>query len=185
MLLVFGLGNFGKKYQSTRHNAGFMFIDRLVDFYSIQDSKQAFQSDCYETIVDSEKTLLIKPLTYMNNSGLAVSKALSFYKLTLDKVIVIHDDIDLELGKVKVKRGGGTGGHNGLKSIDSSVGKDYLRIRIGVGYPLGSIEVSDYVLSNFGVDDKIVIENTIDDIVKIFNKIISEDVEGFSKYFRK
>lgn len=162
-----------------------MFVDRLAESCFVQNSGQAFQSNYSKILIGNEKVFLFKPLTYMNNSGNAVRKAISFYKAELDKIIVVHDDIDLELGRVKSKLGGGSGGHNGIKSIDSQIGKNYLRIRIGVGRPSGNSDTSDYVTSEFKYDEKIVIENTIDDIIKIFDKVIVEGADGFYKYFRQ
>ncbi len=146
MTLFVGLGNPGSQYEETRHNIGFKVIDSLVrDFDARNISKTAFYGELYRTA----STLFLKPTTYMNLSGKSVLPVKQFFKIDLEDIIVIHDDIDLPFGAVRFKRGGGHGGHNGLKSIDVAIGKEYLRVRIGVGKPERKSQVADYVLHNF------------------------------------
>jgi PTH1 family peptidyl-tRNA hydrolase len=144
--LFVGLGNPGSPYEDTRHNIGFKVIDALVDAFGARDiSKSAFHGELYRTA----STLFLKPATFMNLSGKSVLPVKQFFKIELEDIIVIHDDIDLPFGAVRFKRGGGHGGHNGLKSIDTMIGKEYLRVRIGVGKPERKSQVSDYVLQPF------------------------------------
>ena len=150
MLLV-GLGNPGPKYTLTRHNVGFMVIDEL--FSSLNATKlssSSFNGELYK----SNNHFLLKPLTFMNLSGESVLKVKNFYKIDTDDIIVVHDDLDLPFGAVRFKRGGGHGGHNGLKSLDSHIGKEYIRIRIGIGKPKHKTEVASYVLSNFTQEEQ-------------------------------
>jgi PTH1 family peptidyl-tRNA hydrolase len=148
--LFVGLGNPGSKYEETRHNIGFKVIDALVDEFGARDiSKSVFYGELYRTA----STLFLKPTTFMNLSGKSVFPVKQFFKIELEDIIVIHDDIDLPFGAVRFKRGGGHGGHNGLKSIDAIVGKEYLRVRIGVGKPERKSQVADYVLHDFNEEE--------------------------------
>jgi PTH1 family peptidyl-tRNA hydrolase len=144
--LFVGLGNPGAKYEDTRHNIGFRVIDKLVDDSNARDiSKSSFEGALYR----SANALFLKPTTFMNLSGKSVITVKNFFKIDLDDIIVIHDDIDLPFGAVRFKKGGGHGGHNGLKSIDAAVGKEYIRVRVGVDKPQYKSQVADYVLSDF------------------------------------
>jgi PTH1 family peptidyl-tRNA hydrolase len=158
MWLLAGLGNPGPAYQANRHNIGWLALDRLVQRYGLLVAtwKKQFQGETQEFSVAPEKVLGLKPLTFMNDSGLSVRAAAQFYKIPLDHVAVLHDDLDLALGRVEVKRGGGHGGHNGLKSIDAHLGNDYWRIRLGIGHPGPTLPreikqelVLKHVLGNF------------------------------------
>src|SRR5574344_122438 len=140
MFLIVGLGNFGSEYVYTRHNVGFMTADSIAQEFSFGICKSKFDGLIAEGNVAGEKCMLLKPQTFMNLSGNSVVKAANFYKILPENIIVIHDDMDLELGKIKAKVGGGAGGHNGLKSIDANIGNGYNRIRIGVGQPMGGSE---------------------------------------------
>ena len=148
MKLFVGLGNPGRKYERTRHNLGFMVLDKFINQISISDWENNFYSFLIKIKVKQYDVIFMKPLTFMNLSGNAVCKVKNFYKLDNKKIFIIHDDIDLELGKIKLKVGGSDGGHNGLKSISKIIGNDFFRIRIGVGRP-EKIDVSNHVLSNF------------------------------------
>ncbi len=162
MFLVVGLGNPGKDYVNTRHNIGFMAADEIHSRYKFSSFKNKFDALAAEGQISSEKVLLLKPQTFMNLSGNAVVKAALFYKVLPENIIVIHDDIDLSIGQLKAKRGGGTGGHNGLKSIDSHITPDYNRIRIGVGHPASKgSEVADYVLGPFSKTEEEIIKKEI------------------------
>ena len=135
MILIVGLGNPGAEYKFTRHNIGFLAVETLAEDNHFSPWKEKFKGLVSEGIIDGQKILLLKPKTYMNLSGQSVSLAMQFYKILPENVIVIHDDLDLDPGKVRMKQGGGHGGHNGLKDIDNRVGKDYWRIRLGIGHP--------------------------------------------------
>lgn len=150
MFLIVGLGNIGEKYQNTRHNIGFLVIDEITKNLNTSNINNSnFQSHLQK----SGYNLFSKPITYMNNSGVAVHSIKEYYKIDLENIIVIHDDLDLPFGTVKFKKGGGNGGHNGLKSLDSHIGQDYIRVRVGIGKPEDKADVSNYVLSNFSKDE--------------------------------
>lgn len=148
MLLLVGLGNPGPEHQRQRHNVGFMAVDAIAARYGFAPYRRRFQGDLSEGLLDGHKTLLLKPGTYMNNSGRAVGEAAHFYKLAPSDVLVVHDELDLAAGKIRLKTGGGHAGHNGLRSIDAAIGPDYRRLRIGIGHP-GKDNVLGYVLQNF------------------------------------
>jgi len=149
MRLVVGLGNPGPKYERNRHNVGFMAVDEIVRRHSFSAWRARFQGHVSEGQIGTEKILILKPATFMNESGRAVGEALRFFKLDPDAVTVIYDELDLAPTKIKVKQGGGNGGHNGLRSIDAHVGTDYWRVRIGIGHPGHKSKVANYVLSDF------------------------------------
>jgi PTH1 family peptidyl-tRNA hydrolase len=149
MFLIVGLGNPGAEYLYTRHNAGFIFVDYFSESEKFPAFRGRFDSLCSENILFGNKVILQKPQTFMNLSGRAVGQIVSFYKISPEKIIVFHDDIELQPFDVRIKFGGGHGGHNGLKSIDSTIGKDYWRVRLGVGRPSIKEQVVDYVLSRF------------------------------------
>lgn len=170
-LLIIGLGNPGAKYNGTRHNVGFAVVDAL----SPGDEWKAFKS----SVISSDNGLIFaKPQTFMNLSGRAVQELMAFYKVPLDRVIVIHDDIDLCPGDIRTKTGGGAAGHNGLKSIDAAVGKDYFRIRIGVGHPRDSetpkMDVADWVLTKPAPGDKKLISSAISKIPDIIDNYLNQ-----------
>jgi PTH1 family peptidyl-tRNA hydrolase len=153
MLLFAGLGNPGAKYANNRHNVGFMAADSIARRHSFSPWSKKFQAEIAEGRVGNDKVLLIKPQTFMNLSGQAVGEALRFYKLAPSSVTVFYDEIDLASGKVRVKHGGGAGGHNGIRSIDQHIGKDYRRVRIGVGHPGAREMVHGHVLGDFSKAD--------------------------------
>jgi PTH1 family peptidyl-tRNA hydrolase len=158
MYVLAGLGNPGQKYALNRHNIGFMAIDSIAATYNFPPFKIKFSASLSEGTIGDHKVILCKPMTYMNLSGQPVSDLIRFYKVSPACVYVIHDDLDLETGKIKLKIGGGSGGHNGLKSLDQYIGKEYWRVRLGIGHPGRSPNredlVSHYVLSNFSRDDE-------------------------------
>ena len=137
MLLVVGLGNPGGKYADNRHNIGFMAADEIVRRHSFSPWRSRFQADVSEGVLDGEKVLVMKPMTFMNESGRSVGEAVRFYKIDLADVIVLHDELDLVPGKMRVKLGGGHAGHNGLRSIHAHIGADFKRLRLGIGHPGG------------------------------------------------
>ena len=171
MYLICGLGNPGKKYINTRHNLGFLLIDKLLQNYKFKLIKSNNKRELYKGSIGDHACILLKPMTYMNLSGSSVLEVMNFYKIKKSKLYVLHDDIDLKIGKIKIKIGGGNGGHNGLKSIDASIGKDYLRLRIGIGHPGNKNLVSNYVLKKFSKDEEGIIENKLNIINKYFNII--------------
>ncbi|WP_341794008.1 MULTISPECIES: aminoacyl-tRNA hydrolase [unclassified Rickettsia] len=180
MILVIGLGNPGIKYQNTRHNIGFIAIDELAKYYQLSFSlKKKFNAEIAEGNVGIHKLLLIKPMTYMNLSGNAAALIKSYYNIKLENIYVIHDDIDLVVGRVKCKQGGGNGGHNGLKSLDQAIGNNYHRIRIGIGRPENSEEVADYVLHNFFKAEYNIVEQAIDKITNNFDLLLEGKLEEF------
>ena len=184
MFLIVGLGNPGSEYEKTRHNVGFMAVEELAQAYGFGSFKAKFDGLIAEGKIANEKVYILKPHTYMNLSGNSVVKAANFYKILPQNIIVIHDDMDLPVGKLKAKLGGGAGGHNGLKSIDAVITPNYNRIRIGVGHPnQGGEAVVNHVLSRFSKADAEVIEKEIALIVslllglvfisqRVFNKLI-------------
>jgi PTH1 family peptidyl-tRNA hydrolase len=179
MKLIVGLGNIGKEYKKTRHNIGFILIDEILSElnYSKTD-KLLFKGEVFK----SGNFLFLKPSTYMNLSGESVEAVKNFYKIDNDDIIVIHDDLDLKLGALRFKRGGGNGGHNGLKSIDSHIGTDYHRVRIGIGRPDDKGKVVDYVLGDFTEDDLKQLEKTIENSKKA---IFDWNEQTASKYSLK
>ncbi|NTU77356.1 MAG: aminoacyl-tRNA hydrolase [Alphaproteobacteria bacterium] len=170
--IIVGLGNPGPDYSFNRHNIGFMAVDPLA---SSPHWRRKFNGEILDASLGGVPCLLLKPLTYMNLSGKSVAEAMRFYKLTPTDVIVLHDDIDLLAGKVKVKQGGGNGGHNGLKSIDAHIGPDYWRVRFGVGHPGHRDEVSDYVLGNFAKADREWLEPVLGAVAAEFKELLSGD----------
>ena len=156
MQLWVGLGNPGPQYAMQRHNVGFMALDVLADMHGFGPVQKKFQGWLQEGRIGGEKILLLKPATFMNESGRAVGEAMRFYKLGMDALTVFHDELDLAPFKVKVKRGGGTAGHNGLRSIDQHLGAEFRRVRIGIGHPGHKDRVTGYVLGNYAkaeIDD--------------------------------
>jgi PTH1 family peptidyl-tRNA hydrolase len=154
MLLFAGLGNPGDKYRNNRHNVGFMAVDAIAGRHGFAPFRQKFQGLISEGTIEGEKVLLLKPQTFMNNSGDSIQAALAFYKLDAGDVTVLYDEIDLAPGKVRIKRGGGNGGHNGLRSIDPQIGTGYRRVRIGVGHPGHKDAVMPHVLGDFSRLDR-------------------------------
>lgn len=181
MYLIVGLGNPGADYVGTRHNIGFMAADVIAAEYGFGPFKSKFDGLIAEGQIEKEKVYLLKPQTYMNLSGNSVVKAAHFYKIMPQNIIVIHDDLDLPCGKIKVKLGGGTGGHNGLKSIDAAVTPNYNRIRLGVGHPAGSGEaVVNHVLSRFGKEESCAVEDNIKLVAKTIGILIKNGMSEYS-----
>ena len=149
MALLIGLGNSGKEYACHRHNVGFMAVDEIAQKYRFPSYREQFGGLVCQGRIELKKVVLFKPATFMNLSGRPAGLVARFFKIPLSEIIVMHDDIDIAPGRIRVKTGGGTGGHNGIKSIDEHLGRDYGRVRIGVGRPEVDDNVSDYVLGNF------------------------------------
>ena len=154
MQIWVGLGNPGPKYVMHRHNVGFMAVDVIAEMYGFGSVQKRFQGWVQEGKIGNEKILLLKPATYMNESGRSVGEALRFYKLGIDALTVFHDELDLGPFKVKVKQGGGTAGHNGLRSIDKHLGPEFRRVRIGIGHPGHKDRVHGYVLGTYAKSEQ-------------------------------
>ena len=178
MRLLVGLGNPGKEYALTRHNMGFMAVDEIVRRFSFTQWKKGFKGLFCSGEIEGEKVVILKPETFMNLSGEAVQEAVHFYKLTPSDVIVFHDELDLPVGKMKVKVGGSPAGHNGLKSIDSYIGVDYMRVRIGVDNNK-QIPTPDYVLGKPTKEDFKLFENEFNQIAENVAFLIQGDISGF------
>lgn len=183
MLLIVGLGNPGKQYEDTRHNIGSKVIDKLVaDFTANEISKSSFQGELFK----APNLLFLKPTTYMNLSGDSVQAVKNFYKIALEDIIVIHDDIDLPFSALRFKQGGGHGGHNGLRSIDAMVGKAYTRVRMGVDKPAYKSQVADYVLSDFSKEEHEILEPWINHTAAAIKAFKTDTLELIkSKYSLK
>lgn len=165
MWLLVGLGNPGDKYEYNRHNIGFLAVDAIADTYGFPAYKKKFQGLMAEGHIEGEKVILLKPQTYMNNSGQSVGEAAKFYKIPLDRIAVFHDELDLGAGKIRTKKGGGNAGHNGLRSMDSHLNSnDYWRIRLGIGHPGDKAMVHNHVLSNFSKNELIWLKPLIEAI---------------------
>jgi peptidyl-tRNA hydrolase, PTH1 family len=149
MLLLVGLGNPGAEYARNRHNIGFMAVDEIARRHNFGPWRRKFQGQLCEGTVAGDKVLALQPYTYMNDSGQSVSAAMSFFKLKPEQIVVIHDELDLPPAKLRVKKGGGHGGHNGLRSIDAHIGKEYWRVRLGIGHPGDKNAVTGWVLHDF------------------------------------
>jgi len=167
-MLFVGLGNPGSSYENTRHNIGFRVIDRLVSELGARDiSKSSFHGKLYR----HGSLFFLQPTTFMNLSGKSVQAVKQFYKIDNSDIVVIHDDIDIPFGAVRYKVGGGHGGHNGLKSIDASIGREYIRVRVGVGKPDHKGQVADYVLHRFNDDEERELERLISYLSRVSQKI--------------
>ncbi|MEK9671162.1 MAG: aminoacyl-tRNA hydrolase [Rhodospirillaceae bacterium] len=161
MLLLVGLGNPGPQYRNHRHNVGFMVLDAIHDRLRCQPFRSKFNAELAEETAAGEKLLLLKPQTFMNESGRAVQAAMTFYKIRPEDVVVFHDELDLAAGKVRVKRGGGHAGHNGLRDIQAHIGPDFGRVRIGVGHPGDKDRVVGHVLKDFSREDAVWLEKLL------------------------
>lgn len=177
--LIIGLGNPGTGYSGNRHNVGFMVLDSIIADYGFSKPSLKFSGAVAEGLIGGEKVYAFKPLGYMNISGGPAAEISRFYKIPLKNIIVIHDDLDLQLGKLKVKRGGSSGGHNGLKSLDAHLGADYMRIRIGIGHPGDKDMVSDYVLSDFRKEELSALNNIIQETSRHLAFLLAGDEAGF------
>lgn len=179
MKLLVGLGNPGSDYAGTRHNVGFMAVDEIVRRYPFDGFQKKFKGQIATGTIEGEKVYILKPETFMNLSGESVQAICAFYKINPEDVIVFHDDMDLPLAKLKVKQGGGAGGHNGLKSIDAHIGQNYHRVRIGVDKPVIKEQVIDWVLSRFHKDEKPQIESVIEKIAIELPVLLTKESQVF------
>jgi PTH1 family peptidyl-tRNA hydrolase len=178
-LLIAGLGNPGVDYARNRHNAGFMAVDVIWDRYKFAPWRTRFHGVIAEGSLGGRKTYLLKPMTYMNDSGQSIGPAARFFKLPLSSIVVIHDEIDLAAAKLKVKAGGGDAGNNGLRSITATLGPDYRRVRIGVGHPGEKGRVHGHVLSNFSKTDEDWLVPLLDAIAEAAPRLAEDDDPGF------
>jgi len=180
MLLFVGLGNPTPDSENNRHNVGFKIIDIINKKFSLSKQKPKFKGLLTTGNIEGEKVYAIKPLTFMNNSGICIRELLEYFKIDAEDVIVFHDDLDVEFGKIKAKFGGSSAGHNGIASIDKFIGKDYSRVRIGIGKPKNRIEVGDYVLQNFDEDELIGIDKISENITVSIGDLIKKKLDLFS-----
>ena len=175
MFLIVGLGNPGKLYSNNRHNIGYKILDNIREMYSFPEFSKKFKSEFSKTELNKSILFLLKPITFMNNSGIALKEIKNFYNIDINNIYVIHDEIDLDQGRVKVKKGGGHNGHNGLKSIDKLIGKNYNRVRVGVSRPSKVSEenvnenISNWVLSDFTSNEK---DQWLDKTINYVSKMI-------------
>ena len=180
MLLFVGLGNPTPDSENNRHNVGFKIIDAINKKFSLSKQKPKFKGLLTTGNIGNVKVYAIKPLTFMNNSGICIRELIEYFKIDAQDVIVFHDDLDVEFGKIKAKFGGSSAGHNGIASIDKFIGKDYSRVRIGIGRPKENIEVADYVLQNFDEDESLGIEKISNHINDSISFLVEKKLDLFS-----
>ncbi len=180
MLLFVGLGNPTPDSQNNRHNIGFKVIDAINQKFGLSKQKPKFKGLLTTGNIGDKKVYAIKPLTFMNNSGICIRELIEYFKMDAADVIVFHDDLDIDVGKIKAKFGGSSAGHNGIESIDKFIGKDYSRVRIGIGKPESRISISDYVLNDFNDEEKEKLENITENIITSLNILLDKKLELFS-----
>jgi PTH1 family peptidyl-tRNA hydrolase len=180
MILLVGLGNPTPDSNDNRHNIGFKIIDAINQKFGLSKQKPKFKGLLTTGDISNKKVYAIKPLTFMNNSGICIRELIEYFKMDVEDVIVFHDDLDVDFSKIKTKFGGSSAGHNGIESIDKFIGKDYSRVRVGIGKPEKKIEVSDFVLTNFTEEEKIVIEKVIRSIIDSMPILIDKKLDLFS-----
>ena len=180
MLLFVGLGNPTPNSENNRHNIGFKIIDAINQKFGLSKQKPKFKGLLTTGTISGKKVYAIKPLTFMNNSGICIRELIEYFKIDADNVIVFHDDLDIDFGKIKAKFGGSNAGHNGIASIDKFIGKDYSRVRVGIGKPEKKVKTSDYVLNNFNEEEKIQLEKIILNIMDSIPILIDKKLDLFS-----
>jgi len=180
MLLFVGLGNPNPNNSDNRHNVGFLAIDAINTKFKLSKQKPKFKGLLTTGKIDEQKVYAIKPLTFMNSSGICIKELVDYFKIDVKDIFVFHDDMDIDIGKVKVKFGGGNAGHNGIESIDKNIGKHYSRIRIGIGRPKNNSTGFDHVLDNFSNDEKQSVEEVTNNILESFSILIKKDLDLFS-----
>ena len=180
MLLFVGLGNPTPDSENNRHNVGFKIIDSINKKFGLSKQKPKFKGLLTTGNIEGEKVYAIKPLTFMNNSGICIRELLEYFKIDAEDVIVFHDDLDVEFGKIKAKFGGSSAGHNGIASIDKFIGKDYSRVRIGIGKPKTPIKIEDFVLQNFEEEELSGIEIISKNITESIGELIKKKLDIFS-----
>ena len=180
MILFVGLGNPTPDSHNNRHNIGFKIIDAINQNFSLSKQKPKFKGLLTMGNIGEKKVYAIKPLTFMNNSGTCIRELIEYFKIDASDIIVFHDDLDIEFGKIKAKFGGTDAGHNGIKSLDKFIGKDYSRVRIGIGKPKGDIEVGDFVLQNFDDDEMTELEKITTNITDSLDILVKKKLDLFS-----
>jgi PTH1 family peptidyl-tRNA hydrolase len=181
--LIVGLGNPGSEYKNNRHNIGFMAIDEIADRYSIAPFKNKFNGQIAQGVIEGKKVYLLKPQTYMNKSGTSVQAAAKFYSIAPENIFVFYDELDLPLGKSRVKKGGGSGGHNGVKSLDAHLpNPEYWRARLGIGHPGDKAKVHGYVLSDFAKSERKTLEEFIYAAAKFAPYLVQNKQADFATY---
>ena len=180
MILFVGLGNPTPDSQNNRHNIGFKIIDCINKKFNLSKQKPKFKGLLTTGNIGSKKVYAIKPLTFMNNSGICIRELIEYFKIDAGDVVVFHDDLDVEFGKIKTKFGGSSAGHNGVASIDKFIGKDYSRVRIGIGKPKDPMDVADYVLQNFNEDESVSLEKITTDITESISILVEKKLDLFS-----
>ena len=180
MLLFVGLGNPNPNNSNNRHNVGFLVIDAINEKFKLSKQKPKFKGLLTTGKISEQKVFAIKPLTFMNSSGICIKELIEYFKIDVKDVFVFHDDMDIDIGKVKVKFGGRNAGHNGIDSIDKNIGKNYSRVRIGIGRPKKDSTGTDHVLDNFSNDEKGNVEEVTKNITESLSILINKDLEIFS-----
>ena len=180
MLLFVGLGNPTPNSENNRHNIGFKIIDAINNKFKLSKQKPKFKGLLTTGNIESKKIYAIKPLTFMNNSGTAIKELIDHFKIDAKDVFVFHDDMDIDFGRIKVKFGGSSAGHNGIESIDKFIGKDYSRVRIGIGHPKQKKKVNNHVLEDFKDDEEEKIKEITESIVKLIPTLIDRKIDLFS-----
>ena len=180
MLLLVGLGNPNPNNSNNRHNVGFLIIDAINAKFKLSKQKPKFKGLLTTGKIDEQKVFAIKPLTFMNSSGICIKELIEYFKIDAKDVFVFHDDMDIDIGKVKAKFGGSSAGHNGIDSIDKNIGKHYSRIRIGIGRPKNNSESVDHVLDNFSKDETQSVEKVTENIIEALSILIKKDLSLFS-----
>ena len=180
MILLVGLGNPTPDSQDNRHNIGFKIIDAINQKFGLSKQKPKFKGLLTTGNISDKKVYAIKPLTFMNNSGICIRELIEYFKINIEDVIIFHDDLDIDFGKIKAKFGGSSAGHNGIASIDKFIGKEYSRVRIGIGKPEKKAQVSDFVLNNFNEEEKIQLEKIILNIIDSIPILIDKKLDLFS-----
>jgi len=180
MLLLVGLGNPNPNHQNNRHNVGFTVIDSINRNFKLSKQKPKFKGLLTTGNIQEQKVFAIKPLTFMNSSGICIKELIDYFRIDVKNVFVFHDDMDINLGKVKAKFGGSSAGHNGIESLDKNIGKNYSRIRIGIGRSEKNTSGADHVLENFSIDEKKNVEEVTASIVKSLSILLNKDLDLFS-----
>tara|TARA_B100000530_G_scaffold202401_1_gene129166 strand:+ start:229 stop:789 length:561 start_codon:yes stop_codon:yes gene_type:complete len=180
MLLLVGLGNPTPNSENNRHNVGFKIIDAINKKFGLSKQKPKFKGLLTTGEISKQKVYAIKPLTFMNNSGICIRELIEYFKIEAQNVIVFHDDLDVEFGKIKTKFSGSSAGHNGIESIDKFIGKEYSRVRVGIGKPKNNIEISDYVLQNFDEEEVLEMEKITKNITDSIDMLVSKKLDLFS-----
>ena len=180
MILLVGLGNPTPDSNDNRHNVGFKIIDAINQKFGLSKQKPKFKGLLTTGTISNKKVYAIKPLTFMNNSGICIRELMEYFKINIDDVIVFHDDLDVDFGKIKAKFGGSSAGHNGIESIDKFIGKEYSRVRIGIGKPDKKVSVSDYVLNNFNDEEKTQLDQITINIIDSIPILIDKKLDLFS-----